>query len=42
MLNHLAGASINVANLVNYNYHPSRVWQCICNLQFVEGIDNAI
>ena len=24
MLHHLAGATIQVANLVNYNWHPSR------------------
>ena len=27
MLHHLAGANIQVANLVNHNCHPSRVWK---------------
>ena len=27
MLHHLAGATIQIANLVNYNCQPSRGWQ---------------
>ena len=27
MLHHLAGATLQITNLVNYNCHPSRGWQ---------------